>query len=163
VTAGCARCGNCCENITCDNFAVTASWSSSALADTPDPGTDDGWAYWNERGWTEAWSGTPADIRDRAARAYDPAGRLRADADFITKYWHSPDGTHYECSMFNPVTRECMAHDRRPPVCRDYPWYGEEPSAERGQHMGATCSYLWDLPRSERPDDARPLIPLTVI
>jgi Fe-S-cluster containining protein len=156
VTAGCARCGGCCENIICDTYDDAVLWTTARLADVPDPAGDEGWPWWLEHGWSD-------DQRGRGIRCYDPAGRKRADADFLAAHWKAQDNGRYACDAFDPVTRLCTAHDARPPVCRDYPWYGEEPSAERAQHMGATCSYLWDLPRSERPDDARPLIPLTVI
>lgn len=155
MTAGCARCGNCCENIVCDTYDEALKWTSAALTGVPDPGTEDGWAYWREHGWDDG-------SREKAIRRYGAGSR--ADADFLAKYWHSPDGgAHYECSMFNPATRECTAHDRRPPVCRNYPWYREEPSAERAMQIGLQCSYLADLSPADRPEGARPLIPLLVL
>jgi Fe-S-cluster containining protein len=157
VTAGCARCGNCCENIVCDSYDSAVKWAADALEGVPDPGTDEGWAYWREHG-----CGGDDQPQDLAVRKFAEGGRTRADGDFLAAHWRTEDGEHYACDQFDPVTRECKAHESRPPVCRDYPWYGDEPSAARGPNMGLQCSYLADLPPAERPEGARPLIPLMV-
>lgn len=157
MTAGCARCGSCCENIWCDDYDDAVKWSTAALERIPDPATDEGWAYWQES--KPDWGD---EQREDAIRKYDPDGRQRADADFLAAHWKVQDNGRYSCDAFDPVTRLCTAHESRPPVCEDYPWYGEEPSAERGTYMGRECSYLADLPPSERPEGSRPLIPLMV-
>jgi Fe-S-cluster containining protein len=91
---------------------------------------------------------------------------------FIAQHWH-PFGAFTEgtetflelrCDAFDQATRLCTARDGRPPVCRDYPWYGEDPVASgRGPRLYRECSYLADLPPDQRPEGARPLIPLTVV
>ena len=90
---------------------------------------------------------------------------------FITQHWHPESawtddegGTWIgaRCDAFDPETLLCTAHNDRPPVCRDYPWYGEEPGSS-GVHLFAQCSYQADLPPGRRGPDARPLIPITVI
>lgn len=35
-------------------------------------------------------------------------------------------GGYYECRRFDYVSRRCTAYDDRPPVCRNFPWYGRE-------------------------------------
>lgn len=150
----CARCGSCCEKIWLN--ADPRRWSAKALEGIPDPRTDDGWAYWLEHGHTE---------EDRAAVLgnYDPAGRKRADADFIAAHFAEDCDGYWTCDAYDPEAHECTAHEDRPPLCSGYPWYDEKPSAERAEHVHRECSYLADLPPSDRPEGSRPLIPLTVI
>lgn len=157
MTAGCARCGDCCESIYLFTSLDLKLWTTEALKATPDPATDDGWAYWREHGWSD-------DHRATAERWYNPDGLLRANADFITARWTAVGDERWTCDAFDPDSRTCTAHDTRPPVCRDYPWYGKEPTPEAAAEIhNLRCSYLADLPRDQRPDGARPLIPLTVI
>ena len=56
----------------------------------------------------------------------------------------------------------CTAHDARPDVCREFPWYGDV--IKTGARFSATtrCSYLLDIAPHERPEGARPLIPITI-
>ena len=155
MTAGCAQCGSCCTHIwlTVD----PRKWSTRALANIPDPSTDEGWAYWLKNS-----DHADAD-RAKVLGMYDPAGRYRADADFIATHFAETCDGYWTCDAYDPEHGTCTAHDDRPPLCRDYPWYSEQPSAERGDHLSKQCSYLADLPPDQRPEDARPLIPLTVI
>jgi Putative zinc- or iron-chelating domain len=158
VSAGCARCGSCCSPVpfTREQHESVSAWSTAALERVPDPGTDLGWAHWLASGWGE-------EARDTAVGRYDPAGRWRRDADFIAARW-TPDGDGgCKCDAFDPATASCTARDSRPPVCRDYPWYGKEPSADQVDWVNPQCSYLADLPSDKRPEGSRPLIPVTVI
>ena len=157
MTAGCAGCGSCCDPVILpdDTFEGLAGWTTAALEGVPDPGTDEGWAAWAAIGYTD-------DQREATVNTYTPGSRYQADANFITGHWH-PLGDHeYRCDRFDPATRLCGAHGDRPPVCQDYPWYGEEP-AGRIQDTHRHCSFLADLPPGERPEGSRPLIPLMVI
>ena len=154
MTAGCARCGECCTRITLN--ADPRPFSTAALAGMPDPRTEDGWAYWREHGYEDS-------ARDDVLYAYDPAGRKRADADFVAAHWAETCDGHWTCDAYDPGHAVCTAHQDRPPLCRDYPWYGEEPGPDRSEHLFRQCSYLADLPPDKRPEDARPLIPLAVI
>lgn len=154
VSLGCARCGQCCENITISADGLD-KWTTGALEGVPDPRTDDGWAWWQESGWTD---------RDRAWRWWNPDGDNRLCADFITAHWKlNDDGRTYSCDAFDQVTRLCMAHDERPPVCSGYPWYGTEPDDVHISALGGQCSYLLDVAPDRRPEGSRPLIPLTVL
>jgi Fe-S-cluster containining protein len=69
----------------------------------------------------------PADVRQRANRGDAPE-----DLRFIAAHWVATgerrDDLHaYACDRFDPVSRLCVAHDERPPICRGYPWYNEPP------------------------------------
>lgn len=154
----CARCGDCCDPVVFvdETYEQVSKWTAEALRGVPDPGMDEGWAHWVRHGWTD-------EYRDVAVRRYDPASRYQADANFITAHWHSLGDNEYRCDQFDPAARLCAAHDDRPPVCRSFPWYGEDPVAFRTESLVPQCSYLADVPRSERPEGSRPLIPLTVL
>lgn len=153
-------CSACCDPVpfSAGEHETVTTWSAAAMeaAGTPDPRTDDGWAWWLEHGWDDA-------ERDKAIWRTDPAGSWRQDADFIAAHW-TPDGDDgCKCDVFDPATGLCGAHDARPPVCRNYPWYGDEPDAERAACLPPQCSYLAEVPPGDRPQGSRPLIPLTVL
>lgn len=104
-------------------------------------------------------------------RAYVAAGgstRPGSDPAFILAHWHeiersSSGGTRYRCDRFDPDARTCTAHEDRPDVCRDFPWYGEKPGEAGARSLDRVCSYLLDVPADQRPTGSRPLIPLEVI
>lgn len=50
----------------------------------------------------------------------------------------------YECRHFDTTTRECRNYANRPPMCRDFPWYGEP--ADETKSIPANCSYSADVP-----------------
>jgi len=58
---------------------------------------------------------------------------------------------YYECAAFDPETRLCGARDDRPPVCRGFPWYGQEPNAGRLGSL-SRCSFWADIPPAQRPE-----------
>jgi Fe-S-cluster containining protein len=75
--------------------------------------------------------------------------RSRLDAIFTTRHWHWNGETSGQdfvltCDAFDAVTRRCGVHEDRPPVCRDFPWYGQEPT-KRGHNLPACCGYLADV------------------
>jgi Fe-S-cluster containining protein len=61
-----------------------------------------------------------ADIRQSASTTG------AEDVVFAAAHWH-PTGERaaemyaYQCDRFDPVSRQCTAHDERPPICRAYP------------------------------------------
>lgn len=66
-------------------------------------------------------------------------------------------GAFYACDRFDEATNRCTAHDDRPPICRDYPWYRKGPS-ERNLHRCLThCTYWADLPEESRPPGWSPV------
>jgi hypothetical protein len=106
---------------------------------------------------------------------FDPVtfqARPGSDAEeslaFIRVHWTATgvvtgDGSRlWVCDRFDPVGRVCLAHEDRPPVCRNYPWYGREPDPGKITH-DLSCSYLLDLPPDQRPEGARPLLPIVDI
>lgn len=77
---------------------------------------------------------------------------------FIIEHWHrisdhtryeelfgvSPKNFLYTCDMFDKENRLCMAHDDRPNVCSDYPWYNK--SVPNGDpYLSKNCSYWEDV------------------
>jgi Fe-S-cluster containining protein len=49
----------------------------------------------------------------------------------------------FRCRHFDAETRTCLDYANRPPVCRDYPWYGMEPREDAS--LPPDCSYRSDL------------------
>lgn len=123
---GCARCGDCCENI------LMRAEFDPLNYDRPDL--------------------SEADLATLAFTAVNWARQGPAEAEG----W-----AVWSCKAFDPIERLCTAHEARPPVCSNYPWYGREPDA--GTISNPRCSYLLDLTPEARPAGARPLIPLTVL
>lgn len=125
----CARCGDCCETI----------WLSRADREV---------------------------IEDAIVHPeFDPTDRERfANSGFLVEHWAeveripSTGATRYVCSAFDPVTRMCTAHEDRPPVCRDFPWYSSGPHADKS--LSPRCSFWAEVPPADRPAGVRPLLPL---
>jgi Fe-S-cluster containining protein len=167
ASLGCARCGDCCENIYLSTtLDYLKQWTTEALKNTPDPRDDDAWKTW----WQDESRGNPwsDSMREVAVKRYDPEGRYRRDADFIVANWSATgvdeDGdTRYACAKFDAVHRLCTVHDDQPYICSGYPWYGEKPTPGRILKTGSQCSYLLDIAPVDRPDNARPLIPIDVL
>lgn len=55
----------------------------------------------------------------------------------------------YRCDWYDPDTRECRAHDQRPPICSGFPWYGDRPDPLKA--MPPECGYLVDVGREPVP------------
>ena len=110
----------------------------------------------------------PYLIVDRIAEG-DPG----EDFAFIFAHWDVTAGPDrlgrytYRCRRFDTETRTCTAHDDRPHVCRDFPWYEDagdvQKMAERSQYVHERCSFHRDVPPDLRRSDARPLLPLFVV
>lgn len=110
---------------------------------------------------------TVPDLRRRLADPYY-AGRLRAQAELLIDMLTKIDVSKlsgrpvYSCRHFDAVTRLCTAHEKRPDMCRGYPWYtrGNVPSKkERERHrlprdMSPRCSFTADL---------RPMLPIVEV
>lgn len=137
MSLGCASCGDCCTEISLPLGVVLALDELLAGGDVPSAGVDP--SYW-----------------------------------FIADHWleteRDDERALYECDRFDSLTRRCRAHDERPPVCRGFPWYENTPlddagvaTPERISRLPARCSYALDVPPEQRRDDARPLIPITVV
>lgn len=100
---------------------------------------------------------TKTDMRRKLIEGDFSSENSQADVKFILKYWtrlnkkeshdrlyeimgyHTSDKYLYTCQKFNRETRECEAYDERPPVCSNFPWYGNEP--DDGSGLPLKCSY----------------------
>jgi Fe-S-cluster containining protein len=104
-------------------------------------------------------------VKDRAEGRYADNPRHCEDVDFMAEHWTPVPGQpgRYSCDQYDSEARACRAQESKPPVCRDYPWYLEGPSALRAGALDPQCSYLLDVPPAARPAGARPLIPIEVI
>lgn len=135
-------CGSCCDPVFLSwDPARLAGWRSEKIAATiaagNDPATDTGWAAWLARA-IELVGGPVFDTPEWRAdiiKQCQPGSVRQRNADFITEHWtvigekdHDDGGKSWalRCDAFDPHTRTCTAHDTRPPICRDYPHYGQE-------------------------------------
>lgn len=91
------------------------------------------------------------------------------DAEFVmehlTEIARNDNGATYSCDRYDPVHSRCTAHEDRPKMCRDFPWYnGSDPDTLRKDApiLYRSCSYLLDVPPVDRGPDARPLIPISI-
>ena len=153
--AMCAKCGLCCRAI---------SVSSNKR-------------YWREQwAWAEEWRDYVAAHPDWQAANPDTREPNWREAlenrTFMLAHWHPISkaeadrrvpgitawkaGPWYECDMHDAATNLCTAHDGRPPVCRDYPWYGRAPFA-KGIEPLWRCSYWHDVPCEDWPEGTDPL------
>ncbi|GAC1521600.1 MAG: hypothetical protein NVS3B1_05980 [Marmoricola sp.] len=107
-------------------------------------------------------------------------GDQRKDLVFIKAHWRQdmkapirrdPDDPNsayfkYTCDMFDPVARDCNAHESRPPICSQFPKYGRE-TIETLDPILTGCTFWNDIPREHWPQDVAPLtralLPLTVL
>jgi Fe-S-cluster containining protein len=55
----------------------------------------------------------------------------------------------YSCDQFDPESRRCTAYADRPPMCRDYPWYGDP--ADPAKALPDTCTHLTEIGRQPVP------------
>jgi len=132
---GCARCGDCCESI----------WLAAEVVDV----------------LVEAWENPHGSFVATTALA-------DRNYTFLLEHWHlveraSSGAARLSCDAFDAVHRLCTAHDDRPPVCSDFPWYGRPPGAHGGAgSISKRCSYWLDVAPDLRPDGVRPLLPLVM-
>jgi Fe-S-cluster containining protein len=89
--------------------------------------------HWHQLGFEEAAERSPAVVRG---------------AELGSKF--------YTCDQFNDETRACMAHEKRPWICRGFPGYGSVPTV-LGLAPYTRCSYWHDLPREQWLDGIDPL------
>jgi Fe-S-cluster containining protein len=133
----CNRCGDCCESIWLNTTKTRMRQSMVAVDPDIDPDV------WIAIGWT-----------------VESARRARENAKFLLQHWHRSSGggknIRWSCDAFNSETRLCEAHDERPAVCRDYPWYGGAPK-EGVLNKLPKCSFWADLPIAQRPVGWQPI------
>jgi Fe-S-cluster containining protein len=100
----------------------------------------------------------------------DVAAGKSQSREFIIKHWHRISreeaakriptmgykGTRfYRCDKWDSATRLCTVQDEKPPVCRDFPWYGDTPEPDRLRHF-PRCSFWADVPDSIHVADPTP-------
>jgi Fe-S-cluster containining protein len=150
MSASCALCGVCCEEIYIGKDHATIM--GYPLEEPPagyaarDPEHEEVWKVWD---------------------TYLTDGMR--DALFFRVHWHpimngevqrSRDVGHgpryaYTCDAYDRERRICTAHDTRPTTCRGYPWYGRPPVTDAIEHP--RCSYWHDVPREQWPTWVDPL------
>lgn len=113
--ATCTKCGDCCETI---------------------------WVKWSFKDLDYAVAKFPPNS------AYGNMTNNNYDAWFIKKYWKIVDErdgrTRFSCEWWDKETRLCTAHDSRPPICKNFPWYGKEPVAAALDPL-PRCSFWQDV------------------
>lgn len=151
-------CGLCCDPVILGYplHSVT-NWTTEKVNGYPDPNTDDGWAKWIEAGWAGRRWYVIRKMREST----------RYNADFIAAHMRpllGPEteamtgGARLSCDAFDPHTRSCTVWDvpveegGQPPICRDYPWYGEPPRDRITSYLG--CSFQAEF---------RPFLPIVEV
>lgn len=113
----------------------------------------------------DAWTRTVEQARQYAAEdvSQDHLGNW-ADYLFLASRCRpvgvSDGQVLLRCANYDREHRRCRDYENRPPLCQRFPWYGEEP---HGGLVELHCSFLLDVPAGQRPEGARPLIPLAVL
>lgn len=89
-----------------------------------------------------------------------PADMNGPSGPFARQHWHvtaaldndaSPTGSEYHlrCDQFDPRTRRCGAYAVRPPICADYPRYGQPltPDHAKADAIPLVCAFQADVRR----------------
>jgi Fe-S-cluster containining protein len=96
----------------------------------------------------------------------EEAQRIRPSATLSVNEQGEPYGQFYRCDQFDAERRLCKAQDKKPAICRNFPWYEgyfSDPdfySDERkAEHLEPykRCSFWADVPREFWPGDVDPL------
>jgi len=74
----------------------------------------------------------------------------RPDGAELDRMPGSSDATLWDCDQYDPATGDCLAHERKPPVCADFPWYGQGP-ADQSRWLEMVCTFHADLGRRVLP------------
>jgi Fe-S-cluster containining protein len=163
----CGRCGDCCAEIwvrpSPEDLAEGPGKYWPWFYDKPDPRTDEGWAQWLEWWPDEDWE---ARI-PKGCSGFD--GRSWQCEEWENARWYrqlvyvEPGGQlegrqhHYTCPHFDAEARTCTDYANRPPVCRDFPWYGRPPGSRPLGAVSKRCTYWADAPEEQRPPDWVPV------
>jgi Fe-S-cluster containining protein len=125
VNGFCHQCGNCCENIWLEHSPDQILEQLEIIEE-----------------YVAAGNEYPAEVANVTSYL------------FVLEYWSHKDNDRWECSFFNTETRQCEAHDLRPPICEGYPWYSKGPGDKELENK---CGYWYDIPTSEWPDRVKVL------
>lgn len=150
----CSRCGDCCEAIP---FNRSLDYMRERIKAYQD------WAFY--------YSNNPDYEPGENEPTLEQTKKNYEDATFIVKHWTRIEKEEavglmpllsdqkkyfYTCNMLDKETRLCTAHDERPPVCRDYPWYDRKPSGK--SLVSKRCGFWYDVDEEERPDNILPIV-----
>lgn len=84
-----------------------------------------------------------------------------ANANLVLNHWHRVGGggrrTRWTCDLLDPETRLCTAHDVRPQICTDFPYYQNATLDPATIHLPLECSYWADVPEELRPTEWVPV------
>lgn len=135
----CNGCGSCCDPVT---LPFTQAEAAQMRLGSIDERTRE-WVLLELR---------PLSRREGLRRAPWLAGKATVamdDEGNVTAVY----STFYECSNLDPVTRQCTAYERRPDVCRRYP-YQPNGRVHPGAALPHWCSFRADqgLPVEPEPD-----------
>ena len=76
---------------------------------------------------------------------------LRAVSDWMdgqTWFMHLPEPAvvltwFYRCDLYDFEAKRCTDYENRPPMCRDFPWFGTQPSPKTS--LPPECSFNADV------------------
>jgi Fe-S-cluster containining protein len=63
----------------------------------------------------------------------------------------------YECDQYDSETKLCGAGEKRPPICKGFPWYSWPTKPADTLAPFPRCSYWHDVPREQWPEGIDPL------
>jgi Fe-S-cluster containining protein len=160
---GCAMCGDCCESIkaSLSGAGFTAVVSTSGGVSISSKQAVEGWGrrlyaagvYMRDAAFIRRWMEPTGEVT-KATRWTDEDGN---------EQWRGARQI-WRCLKFDTERRICTAHNERPQMCAEYPFYGKPPSARNGPNDDELrCSYWLAIDPADRPEGARPLIPLEVL
>lgn len=147
-------CGACCDPVWLSyDPAWLDEWTPAKIAAVVaeyDPATDEGWQAWLDGRVPVAMHGMVLNDkwRERIIELCTPGSRRQRNADFISEHWTvltapEPDAPVQSwsvvCDAFDAQTRRCTAYEGRPPICSDYPHYGEPINPDR--YLPLTCAF----------------------
>lgn len=97
----------------------------------------------------------PVSLSHETANRLYAFGPAQPQAAWAWEHW-SPvapdgnDGVHLVCINYDPQSRACLDYDNRPPVCREFPFYGRDPN-EKLNTLSRVCGYQAELGRTVLP------------
>jgi Fe-S-cluster containining protein len=120
----CNRCGKCCE-------AISFAYSLEEMKEYADNGNKD--AVFIIENWVE--------ISEEEAFKINPFLQLQIKR-FREKGLHKfINGKFYKCNQYNNHSKLCLAHDNKPKVCSDYPFYNRTKLPKGYLMYDENCGY----------------------
>lgn len=62
----------------------------------------------------------------------------------MNEYWEGSVKLYWYSCTYIQEDNTCSIHDKRPPICKGYPWYGHDPKGLEFLY-GENCGYRIDL------------------